>query len=198
MKILAGAALAGALVCAGAYFGSPFLAVQNLQQSARSGDREKLEEAVDFPAVRDSLKAQFNAKLMSEMQNDASLDQNPFAGFAMAFAPMIIEKAVDAYVTPESIAAMAKGQKPQVDPAAPSAETAPPAEEAQESDEKPPKTDYSFVTLDRFKATYSSPDGSYGSLGLVFERRNVIGWKLVRIDIPLDAAPAETPPTASP
>jgi hypothetical protein len=53
-----------------AYFASPLLAVRGLISAASAGDEAKLEQLVDFPAFRTSLKEELNAKLVEEMRAD--------------------------------------------------------------------------------------------------------------------------------
>lgn len=188
------------LAALAAYFGSPFFALSGLQQAAKTGDRDQLEEKVDFPAVRESLKAQFNTKIMTEMQNSPEMKDNPFAALGLALAPVIVERAVEAYVTPESIAALVKGQKPDVSETPANAAPTTAAEQANAAQAngagQKTKTDYQYLSLDRFKTTYASEGDPSNKIALVFERRNILAWKLIRIDLPMDAI-AATPQETS-
>ncbi len=163
--------LAIAVIVGGIYFGSPYLAARNLKQAAVSGNADTLEAAVDFPAVRESLKSQLNAQLMAKMQNDPEMKNNPFAGIGMMMIPAIIDKALDAYVTPHGIAALARGEKK---PGA--------AVKGNENVEY----DYAYVGLDRFRVKVRNKDRNDKPLGLLFERRGFAGWKLIRVEFPED------------
>jgi len=55
------------ILIAGLYIGSPYLAARSFIAAARSGDTDDLEAAVDFPAVRQSLKAQMTAMVSAKM-----------------------------------------------------------------------------------------------------------------------------------
>lgn len=154
----------------GVYGGSPYWAANNLKESARTGDADTLEELVDFPAVRESLKSQFNASLMDKMQNDPEMADNPFAGLAMAIAPALIDRTVDAYVTPDGIAAIARGQKPD------------------ETVREDPNIEYKseWASLDKFRVTAEKSDSDEAMPTFVFERRGIVSWKLTKIEFPDD------------
>ncbi|MEP6784526.1 MAG: DUF2939 domain-containing protein [Sphingomonadales bacterium] len=47
-----------------AYFASPYWAASSLESAIKSGNAARMEAAVDFPAVRESLKAQLNANFL--------------------------------------------------------------------------------------------------------------------------------------
>ena len=154
----------------GFYVGSPYLASNDLKSAAASGDSDQLDAAVDFPAVRESLKSQLNAALMIKMQNDAEMQNNPFAGLATMMIPAMVEKAVDAFVTPDGIAAMVRGQKPN----------------ATVSATKKPEAEYttSYINLDRFKVTVQNAETSENGPALIFERKGLFAWELVKIELP--------------
>src|SRR5579862_4994538 len=88
-----------------AYFGSAYLAASRFKDAAISADPDRLDAAVDFPAVRESLKSQLSAAMMRKFQTDPHLNGNPLAGLGMMLGPVIVDKAVDAYVTPDGISA---------------------------------------------------------------------------------------------
>lgn len=183
-KLIGWAAIVALLLVA-AYVGSPYLAVRNFKIAALSADVDKLDATVDFPAVRESLKSQLSAAMMREMTESPEMKDNPFAGLGAMMMPAIIDKAVDAFVTPDGLSALARGSRPQESP-------------------KPANIDvdydYEYINMDRFRVKVSNKDASQGSAGLVFERRGLFTWKLIRIEIPPEIfnkpvpASATTPP----
>ncbi|MDV6332345.1 DUF2939 domain-containing protein [Asticcacaulis sp. 201] len=189
------AALAGIAVVAigGAYFASPYFAAKALADAAKAGNKDQLEALVDFPAVRDGLKSQLTAMLTAKMQNNPELKGNPFAGLGQMMVPTLTERAVDAMVTPEGIAAMATA-KPAATPVQPDA-SQPDASQPDASKTEltpaptPSKADdntvhsYSYVTLDRFRASAAPKSKPAQHIDFVFERRNLFSWKLVKIDM---------------
>jgi hypothetical protein len=193
-KLVAALALIAALFLA-AYGGSPYWAVQQLREAARTGDQEKLEAHVDFPAVRDSIKSQLNAAIAERVQAEGDAENNPFAVLGAMLAPAIVEQAVNAYVTPDAIAKMVK------DGEAPTGADAVAPEEESAKEEDKAKLSYAYSSLDRFKATVTSEDQPDEPLVMTMERRGMFGWKLVRIDLPLEEkepAKPEAAPAAQP
>ena len=141
-----------AILFVGAYFGSPYYAANRFKDAAMSADADRLDEAVDFPAVRENLKSQLSAAMMAHLQDDPSMKNNPFAGLGMMMAPAIVDKAVNAYVTPEGISALVKGKKP---------------DDAQATGMNPDIAfKYEWVSLDRFRVNTSNvkTNGAIGSI----------------------------------
>ncbi|MEI6643719.1 MAG: DUF2939 domain-containing protein [Novosphingobium sp.] len=151
-----------------AYFGSPYLAARNLQEAAKSVDADALESSVDFPAVRDSLKSQLNAAMVKKMSEDSSMKSNPFVGLGLMMAPAIIDRMVDSFVTPDGIAAMARGQKPN---------------EGKSDASNRITYFYSWVNIDRFRVRMRNTEEAKDGPSLLFERRGLFSWKLIRIEI---------------
>ena len=162
------------LTAAGGYLGSPYWAVHRFKEAAISANVDKLDAAVDFPAVRESLKSQMSAAMMREMNDDPAMKNNPFAGLGMVMMPAIIDKMVDTFVTPDGMAALVRGSKP-VD----AKKTVSAAD---------PDVDYSYeyVSLDRFRVKLFNRKSKEKGPSLVFERRGFISWKLIRVEIPDD------------
>jgi hypothetical protein len=88
------------------YIASPYFSFWRLCTALQSGDRDSLEAHIDFPSVRESLKDQLRVQMMKSMAQDKELQDNPFGGLAIAFAPMMVNYAVDNFVTPSGIAAL--------------------------------------------------------------------------------------------
>jgi Protein of unknown function (DUF2939) len=160
----------------GFYIASPYVAFYELQHAAKTGGRDAIEAAVDFPAVRDDLKAQLNGAFQAKMQADGNATKNPLDAIGMLLAPAVIGRVIDAYVTPQNIAQMlAKAHTPKKG-ASPS-----------DGEKTPVVTHYAYLSLDRFRATVSEGADKDQSLGFVMERRGLFDWKLIRIELPLDA-----------
>jgi Protein of unknown function (DUF2939) len=158
------------LILFGIYFGSPYYAIYSLRNAAIEGDKDKLEERVDFPAVRDSLKSQMSAAMMKKMQDDPEMQNNPFAGLGTLMMPAIVDRMVDSFVTPDGIAAMVQGQKPND------------KSEAQSNPEIESRTE--FVNFDRFRVRLSNSKLNEVSPSFLLERRGFATWKLIKVEIP--------------
>jgi hypothetical protein len=187
-RILIGAGL-GVLVAllVAFYFASPVLALQNLTAAAKAGDKARLESAVDFPAVRESLKSQLKATMTRKFEEDPKLRDNPFAAFGQMLLVGVVDKAVDAYATPDAIADMVATSKPpkniSATPGGPVIEQ--PAPEAKPKAKSDTEVHYGYQDLNHFRATYRDrKDGDQEPFGLVLERRGIFKWKLTRIELP--------------
>ena len=163
-----------------AYLGSPFWAVRQFRAAAISADVDRLDAAVDFPAVRESLKSQMTVAMTAKMTSDPEMRDNPFAGLGMALMPAIVAKMVDGFVTPAGISALMKRGRLEKPGAS-----------------QPVKDidyDYAYHGLDRFAVTARAPEAKADEAPrFVFERRGLFSWKLIRLDIPQAAFDGRQP-----
>jgi hypothetical protein len=184
--IAVGAALA---LVALAYGASPYVAVRGFVAAAEKGDAEKLGAAVDFPAVRADLKPQLTAAVSARMERDPEMRGNPLAGLGVMLMPTILDRMIDSVVTPDGIAALVRAGK---------------VGRAETSGTAPPRVDYDYgyVALDRFGVTLRRKDATGDPVRLVFQRRGLFSWKLIRVALPqssltdpTDVAPAKATPS---
>lgn len=174
MKRLSWLAVAAAILFGAAYLGSPFLAFGTIRDAARSGDAGRMQKAIDFPAVRSGLKEQLKAMFASRIDAEPALRNNPFAGLGLKLLPTLIDKMVDAYLTPQSIAVMVAEARPPARPGEVISLNAPSRLE----------THYAYVNRDLFRVI-ASPAGHPGlPLEFLLRRRGLFAWTLVRIDLP--------------
>lgn len=161
-----------------AYFGSALLAVRGLVSAARAGDSPALEQRVDFPAFRESLKDELNARLVAQMRKDLGDRNSALSSFGMLLAPSLVSGAVDALVTPNAIAAMvttAEAPKPQ--------DAVRPPEPASPEKADTIRQSYGFRDLNTFVLTLTDADRPNQRLHLLMERRGLFDWKLAGIDL---------------
>lgn len=155
------------------FYFTPHLAVSGMKSAVEAKDAAKLSRYVNFPALKESLKADFNAKLASEVAKET--DGNPVAFLGAALAAAFINPMIDALVTPESLAMMMKGDKPQL---------ATNTEEAKSSDSDV-DISMSYESFDRFVVTVKKKGTSEEPLGLVFNRDGIFSWKLSALRLPM-------------
>jgi hypothetical protein len=167
-----------------AYGASPYLAVRGFIAAAKQGDAAKLRGSVDFPAVRADLKPQLAAAVTTRMERDPAMRGNPLAGLGEILMPSILDRIIDSVVTPEGIAALVRAGK---------------VGHGDAASATPHRVDYDFhyVALDRFDVTLRRQGAVGDPVQLVFERRGLFAWKLVRIALPqsslTDPADANAP-----
>lgn len=99
-----------AAVAIAGFASAPYVAVYQIRQAAQAQDADSLAEHIDFPRVREDLKEQVNASIMSKAKTE--LKDNPFASLATAFASGIAEKMISTLVTPSGLVELMKGEKP--------------------------------------------------------------------------------------
>jgi hypothetical protein len=80
-----------------AYGASPYLSFWRFTAALRSGESVALSSRMDFPAIRTSLKKQLVARFTQRRATHKSWNN---------LGPTLIDAIVDAYVTPEGIAAL--------------------------------------------------------------------------------------------
>ena len=154
-----------ALAFGGWYFASPSLALKGLRDAAIAGDADALEERVDFPQLRESLKLEFKAKMVEELAKEKD---NPFAGLGLALADQMVDSMLDGLLTPRGIAKLIKDQNSKNE-----------ASGEQEADQPMPDYEIERIGLSKFKV--SKPNDPNSAV-LIF-KRDGIGWKLSEIDL---------------
>ncbi|MBX9661909.1 DUF2939 domain-containing protein [Novosphingobium sp.] len=150
------------------FYASPSLALNGLKEAALAGDRDALEQKVDFPSVRDSLKSQFKAKMVAEMAKDENAE-NGFATLGMMIGFAMVDQMIDGIVSPDGMKAMIRNGR-FTKPGEAGAEPAKPTEWIIERD-----------GLDKFRARPKGEPADKVPM-LVF-KRDGLGWRLKSIDL---------------
>lgn len=154
---------------------APYITVHQIASAAEDKDGEAMAEHIDFPSVRQSLKDQMNAMMMKETSSPEMQD-NPFAALGVAFAGVLVDKMVDAYITPAGITQLMKGEKP-----APASGGSSDTESGQK---KEPFEDasMSYESFSKFAVTVR--DDPENEIRFILRRRG-LGWQLTEILIPM-------------
>lgn len=159
----------------GFYF-TPHLAVYNMKKAAENKDADALSSYVDYVSLKESLKANFNAKMASEVIKNQT--ENPFGAFGAALAAALINPMIDAFVTPESLAMLMKGNKPELDKS--SGESTNKAK----SDETDNETSMLYKGLNRFVVKVKKKGNTEDPVEFIFKRDGFISWKLTSLHLP--------------
>ncbi|HYJ81009.1 MAG TPA: DUF2939 domain-containing protein [Longimicrobiaceae bacterium] len=159
-----------AVLFAGVWFYfSPYLALRKLQTAAEAGDTATLNELVDFPALRASVKQGVSTAVAREIDDEG----NPLAAIGGFLAGRLASPVVDVAVSPEGIAALTRG-----DPRG-GGEGGRPRVDAPELEAK-----RRYESLDRFVVHFVEEDSGKERLALVMQREGIAGWKLVGVRLP--------------
>ncbi|RKT99674.1 hypothetical protein C7H84_30945 [Burkholderia sp. Nafp2/4-1b] len=102
------------LAAIGYAYASPYVALGRLKSAIDARDAQAVSEYVDFPSLRISLKQQVTEELMRRI--DAVKKDNPFAVIGALIGSALIGPLVDAYATPEGVAALMSGIPPRGNP----------------------------------------------------------------------------------
>ena len=160
------------------YAVSPYYSLWRFKEALRSHDMVALAPRVDFPAVRGSLKQQIRDHFLGVLANKKA---NRLAQILTSSEPSPLDQLIDAYVTPEGLAALI-------------------------SNPAPIKSASSFPSLPRFDdgskeidwsnarhAFFTSPrDFAVDHEGIKLRFRcNGLGWKLHAIDLQLEEKKSE-------
>ncbi|CAE6708579.1 hypothetical protein R69927_03731 [Paraburkholderia domus] len=187
-------------------YASPYMALNNLKRAADARDAQTVNEYVDFPALRESLKQQVTGLLTRRI--DAHGNGNPFAAIGAMIGVALIGPLVDAYATPDGVAALLNGMPPRGDPgerppAPPTAENTPAAAATapdaappaagntangagnsanSATPPQPPQTTAAYRGLNEFVVTYQHGAGD-ARYSAILRRKGLFTWKLAAVNL---------------
>ncbi len=176
-----GVLIALVLIAVGAvYAASPLYAFHQLKAAAESGDRERLEAMVDFPAVREDLKRQVDSKA-TKLARRAQGVGYPIAAVLGALGAAIGDRTIDRLVTPEAISAMVQyGETPRE-------RHKDAAGKAGSDDPDGPhgtRVRGAYLSPDRFRFRVSPAAEPDHGIDLIMERHGLFSWRLEAIELP--------------
>ncbi|MPW18386.1 DUF2939 domain-containing protein [Paraburkholderia sp. CNPSo 3157] len=180
---------------------SPYISLDRLKRAADARDVETVNEYVDYPALRESLKLQVTGLLTRRL--DVQHNGNPLAAIGAMIGVALIGPLVDAYATPDGVAALLNGmpprgepgERPPPPPAAPPDNSAqPPAPGASSSNStnnntsngtpppQPPETSAGYRGINEFVVMYQHGVGDT-RYSAIFRRQGLFSWKLSAVDL---------------
>lgn len=182
-------------------YASPYMALNNLKRAADARDAQTVNQYVDFPALRESLKQQVAALLTRRFE--AHSNGNPLAAIGAMIGVALIGPLVDAYATPDGVAALLNGmpprgdpgERPPVPPAAENASAPTPAapavgtsansaanSENSATPPQPPQTTAGYRGLNEFVVTYQHGAGD-ARYSAILRREGLFTWKLAAVNL---------------
>lgn len=179
-KLWVGAVVVAAAAVGGYWYWSPHLALRTMHQAAMAKDAETLNEHVDYPRLRESMKGQMMAMMTEAMKPKAGDSAGAQAGAALGamLGQAMVNGMVDAMVRPEFVMkAMQEGKLQAVKPGAAASAPTPPKE---------PKWTSERRGADKF-FVWTIPEAGEGPekrFGLVLERSGFANWKLTEVRLP--------------
>ncbi|MFM0036058.1 DUF2939 domain-containing protein [Paraburkholderia strydomiana] len=167
-------------------YASPYIALNNLKRAADARDAQTVNQYVDFPALRESLKEQIAGMLTRRLDAD---NDSKMATIGAMIGVTLIGPLVDSYATPDGVAALLNGMPPHGDPGEhpPAAATETPASPAADTPTTattPPsrQTTAGYRGLNEFVVTYRRGEAN-AHYSAVFRREGLFTWKLAAINL---------------
>ena len=175
-KKILGSVIALVIAIAGYLYASPYLVLNSIKTAAQNGESEKVSQYIDYPSVRQSFKDQMNAMMMKEVQKQ---ENNGFAALGAMLASAMVDKMIDAVVTPEGMTLMLQGKDLKQSVSGGENES---AEHKQE--EHQPDYETSYTSFNDFQVVIKDPNKSKEVKVLMV--RDGLSWKINKIVVPLD------------
>jgi len=166
------------LVLVVAYTAYPYFALYRLGDAIRSGEPDAVEGKVNWPRLRQGLKDDLNAKVVSKAGAESD---NGVAALGAMFASKMIGAAVDSMVTPTGLAMMMQTGNAgamivhTVEPAVP---------EIQKDSPLPKMVSSGFRSLGTFEAEIAPRDGGGQPLKVRLDLEGGY-WMLTRVYLPM-------------
>jgi hypothetical protein len=179
----------------GLVYATPYIALDRLKRAADARDAQTVNQYVDFPSLRESLKDQVGQLLTRKI--DTQKSGNPLAMIGAMIGAALIGPLVDSYATPDGVAALLNGIPPRGNPgekppvpseansAAPGAAPAPqpaPTAAAPSAPKPPPQTTAGYRSFDTFAVNYQHGTGD-ARYSAILRRYGLFSWKLVAVEL---------------
>lgn len=171
-------AAAVALIVGAGYLGSPFYTVAQLRAAARTADRDRLEQLVSFPEVREHLKSQVDNRLQKELSGK----EGALASLGALLGPAVSNRLIDKVITSDGVAAIIRSGR-----AARAAAWDEAAGDPSNPPQQSPKLQITtrYKDLDHFILTIrDSRDPQNAAAVLTLTRRGLFAWQVTEIHLP--------------
>ena len=162
----------------GGFYATPYIALHNMQQAAQAKDAAALNEYIDYPAVKESLKLSMNSEMSKALlKNKTDSGMN---AFATMFASAFVNPMIDIVVTPENMAMMLQADMPK----AIDTEDKSTPNQAEKSVAHDVISHKSYQDFNHFVVTLAKADHPNLAFTFTFERHGLIHWQLKGLAIP--------------
>jgi hypothetical protein len=145
--------------------------MNKLQKAAKAGDTQALNEMVDFPALRESVKQ----NVRGAVAGVTGRRQNPLGVLGGILAGAVAGPVVDAVVTPQGVSALVEGVRPG---------------ERRESGARDGvrapnlKVKRGYEGMDLFVVHFIDKDNGKERMALLLRRQGLIHWRLSGVRVP--------------
>lgn len=174
-KTIIGVIIAIVVLVGGYFYASPYLVLNSIKSAAQAGDSEKVSAYIDYLSVRQSFKDQMNAHMVKEM---VSKETDGWEALGSMIATTMVDKMVDAVVTPEGMTLMFQGKDFKQ-----SLESH--TDESSDQSSSKAEMQYStrYLSMSLFEATLKN-SGNGKELKVIMERDG-LSWKVKKLVFPI-------------
>lgn len=156
------------------FYFTPHRAVDTMRAAAEERNADILSEYVEYPALKESLKANIHS-LFSQSSQLREKNTDPFMALGAAMAAAFTDPMIEKLVTPEGLSMMLQGSSLQLDG----------GNENKQSSDKDFETSMGYENFDRFVVTVTKkqiPEES--PVAFIFSRHGLFAWKLSGVKFP--------------
>ncbi|SDC10440.1 DUF2939 domain-containing protein [Acinetobacter boissieri] len=168
------------LLIGGYIYVSPYIMLNNLKSAINANDSAKVASYVDFPSVRQNLKAQMNTYLTKQM--DPSKHEG-MEGLGQMFALVMVDKITDLVVTPEGLTLMMQGKTVNLNLDSQIKNTNNPIQ-VQPNQTATENYSTQYLSINEFEITIATQE-KYKQVKVILERDG-LSWKIIKVSIPMD------------
>jgi hypothetical protein len=167
------------VIVGGGFYATPYIALHNMQQAAQALDSAVLNQYIDYPAVKESLKLSMNGEMSKALlKNKTDSGMN---AFATMFASAFVNPMIDIIVTPENIAMMLQANTPK---AIDTHDKSTPNQAEKPLNREDVITHKHYQDFSHFIVTIAKTDHPDLAFTFTFERHGLINWQLKSLAIP--------------
>lgn len=160
------------------FYLTPHLAAREMWSAVEARDSARLARHVDFPALKQSVKAQFSERIAPAPGSDGT-GASPLRAFGSALAGALVNPLVEALLTPEGLAVVMRGNRPG---------TLGSGRSGKEPQVPDPGADtesaMGYEGFDRFVIRVKKKGSADEPIGFVLHREGLIRWKLAGLRLP--------------
>lgn len=153
------------------FYMSPHIAANNMRMALEAKDADKVSEYVNYPLLKENLKASFG-EFLGEQSSESNSE---FESIATAFTGLLVDSMIDELVTPENLSLLLKGDEKLNNGSAGNLAS---------SAEDQTVTSMSYEDFNTFVISLSQKDRPEENVQLVFGREGIAGWKLKALRLP--------------
>ena len=168
---------------AGLLYASPYMAMNNIKSALDAKDADKLAQYVDFPVLRENLKAKMMSSFADKLPKSSDSSNPLGGGMGQMIGSMVVGAAVDNLVSPAGVMLMMQSghfgpklPKPEQTDSAP---TSGDGNGSVDADKQDRSFSLSYQGFSKVRV-YRKSDPSRA---FIFHRDGLMGWKLSNVDM---------------